>query len=366
MAKQVTNAEQKGFQNVISPLFLLRVGGLPIDIVDDLCFKETKTWVEALLFLEDRLTERKGRLVDVLHKAVNTHKEDRELRRKLINLKRDVFNVRMPSNLDEVRCITDSLSLHEYALLNEWLDLWDRYRERLAAIPEVFTRELYQKRAQLKEFINIPDFRKGVLLSSPLLDQAIDTYIASDTRQLNRQARTVERSLVEYLFRTACKTSPFSTFTAVCAGTFDDTEAENSLNITFQLEGMDKKSFTRLNMAVLSKLSSLILASPEISRELPVQIMPGWHIQNNRIRYLRRMQSMDEIDEEAAIVLDVVHENVFYLPLGRLLNNLLELMGDGRKVGWVRSLANSAMTLNTKVQKRRSKPICDISCAWDF
>jgi hypothetical protein len=63
------------------------------------------------------------------------------------------------------------------------------------------------------------------LLSSPLLDDAISAYIGSDNLQLNREARTVERSLVEYLLRTACKTSPFSTLTSVCLGTFEYEQA---------------------------------------------------------------------------------------------------------------------------------------------
>jgi hypothetical protein len=94
---------------------------------------------------------------------------------------------------------------------------------------------------------------------------------------------------------------------------------------------MRKRSFIRLNMAILSKISSLILSADALRKNLPVQLTPGWHIQNNRIRYLRRVESLDEGNEQTSRVMNVIHENVFYLPVGQLLTTLLTLLGNGRK-----------------------------------
>jgi hypothetical protein len=340
MAMLVQKTESKCFRSAPTPRFLLRIGGLPINVVDDLRFEHTNQWIETLLSFEQALLERKGRLVDALHEEVNTCKEQISMRRKLINLKRDVFNMRMLNNIADVREIASALSSPTREWLEEWADLWERYQHLSAHGSEIFQQEMCQKRALFKQVINTEDFRKGILLASPVLDQAINSYLASDNLRLNRTARTVERSLVEYLLRTACKTSPFSTFTTVSSGTIEanTTDALNQV-IAYETESMEKKSFIRLNMAVLSRLSSLILSSGMSRKDLPVQFTTDHHIQNNRIRYLRRIQNMNDIDEEAPIALDQIHENVFYLPVGKLLASLLAFMGN-HKIRYGEIIAN--------------------------
>src|SRR6185437_2371705 len=145
--------------------------------------------------LENMLASRKEKLADALHEAVSTYKEYRGVRRKLINLRRDIFNMRALENIAETIALAEMLTSPERELLLEWIDLWAKYRDLLDAGQELFARELSQKRARLKQVIEIADFRKGLALASPLLDSAIDAYLASDNLQLNRSSRTVERSL---------------------------------------------------------------------------------------------------------------------------------------------------------------------------
>src|SRR5450432_1758345 len=100
MVHQILGIEKRNFSSAVSPQFLLRVGGLPINVVDDLRFEKTAHAIEGILSFERLLAGRKDRLVEVLHEAVSTHKEDQKLRRKLIGLKRDVFNMRRPNSTD--------------------------------------------------------------------------------------------------------------------------------------------------------------------------------------------------------------------------------------------------------------------------
>jgi Lantibiotic dehydratase, N terminus len=333
MADTLKIAEKENVQNIVTLPFLLRVGGLPLDVVDGLRFAETANWAEGVLSLENMLAGRKEQVADALYAAVHTYKEERAVRRKLINLRRDVFNMRALENSAELKAFAETLASPERELLLDWVDLWEKHSHLLRAGQELFTQELSQKRAHLKHIVEIMDFRKGLALASPILDNAIDAYLAADNLHLNRSSRTVERSLVEYLLRTACKTSPFSTFTAVCPGTFDNQATEGDPDILYQIEGMEKKSFTRLNVAVLARLSAFIVASPQIRSELLVSMTPGWHILNGRIRYLRKMQRMENtIDEADASSIEIIHENVFYLAVGPLLQTLIDLLRDGRKV----------------------------------
>ena len=319
--------------SAITPRFLLRVGGLPINCLDTLRFEQTAQWQNALLSLESLLLRQKSRLVDILHQAVNTYKEEQALRRKLINLKRDVFNMRLPHGTGEARAIAQLLEADERSLLLEWLDLWERYQQQLALGPDILACELEQKRGLLKQLINTPDFRKGVLLSSPILHQAIEGYMASHNLNLNREARTVERSLLEYLFRAACKTSPFSTFTPVSIGIVEDKEEKElpANDIDLQISDGEKRSFTRLNMVILSRLSAQILACEEVRKALLVRITNGWRLRGKTIEYVRRKPVIDTLDLDVSLPLDFIQEHVIQLPVGALLRDLLELLGDGRE-----------------------------------
>ena len=335
MNMQMTHIAHRKYTSTVTPRFLLRVGGLPMNAVSELRFEQTMHWQETVFSLEGQLLQRKEHLVDVLHNAVKMHTENQALRRKLINLKRDIFNMRLPGNTNEFHHLTNALLPEDGVLLEEWLGIWDTYQQTLACGTDILLQELCQQRQSLKKWIETPDFRAGILLSSQVLDAAIDSYLASDNRRLNREARTVERSLLEYLQRTACKTSPFSTFTPVCLGMFSrvaDGDTDKTQDITLQIAEMDKRSFVRLNMLILARLTSQILASPEVKRDIPVKVTTGWHWQNGRIKYVRRRPTMDGTGEEALSVLDIMHENVIQLPAGQLLRDLILLMGDGHEI----------------------------------
>ncbi len=331
MSTHVQQVPQELFTSMVTPQFLLRVAGLPITVIDDLHFKQTAQWMDSVLALESVLAIRRDGLVDSLHEAVNTYKEDQVLRRKLINLKRSIFTMRLLAKQTDARQIIDILAPEAAALLQEWLDLCARYQEAQAQGPEILARELSQKRALLKEIFDTPDFRKGILLASPVLDEAVNTYLRSDNVKLTRESRTVERSLLEYLLRMTCKTSPFSTFTSVSLGTFAPPQESGEQDIELSLATVEKQSFTRLNMMLLSRFSRQILAAPDIKWNLPVCLTVGWRILDGKVKYIRRRVSADDYDGQMAKVLDFIQENIILLPVGPLLSRIIDLMKDGHE-----------------------------------
>jgi hypothetical protein len=320
--------------SLITPRFLLRVGGLSVNIFDDLRFEQTIRWQEMLLSLEDQLASHKDCLVDRLHEAVNSHKEDQVLRRRLINLKRQIFNLHLPHGSTEGRALALKLPENDGALLHAWLDVWEQCQQQRKLGSHILNDELRQKRAQLKEILNDEDFRKGILLSSPILDQAIAGYLASDNLQLNREARTVERSLLEYLFRTVYKTSPFSTFTPVSIGHFEERGTISDGCIDLAIQSIEKHSFTRLNMIILSRISTQIQASLDVRTALRIRITNGWRLRNDHVEYIRRKPMMDVNDPDATLLLDHVEEHIIQLPVRALLQHLLAFMGDGHEEKW--------------------------------
>ncbi|MEU1689066.1 lantibiotic dehydratase [Micromonospora sp. NPDC005707] len=323
-------------------VFMLRTAGLPLEVADRLAFDRTAAWARRTLDLEDRLRATGPPLADALQEAVARNLADDRLRRRLIRLRRDVWNLRRPDPADPAAWPAAELGAETHRMLAGWLDTFAAYRRELAEGAAVLAAELAQRRDVLRELADDPDLRGGILLASPSLDQYLPTYLAAPGR-LGKRARRVERSLLEYAFRTACKTSPFSRLTTVNVGTFAPSDGPllDVAPVTDRT-GDAKRGAARLNLAALGRLSAVVLADETLRADLPVALTTGWRIERGRLRYLRRRRTSSE-DGEAAITLESIHESLFVLPTGRVLHDILAALDGGR----VRRLADLVDELTT-------------------
>lgn len=306
----------------LTPRFMLRVAGLPLDTADRLTAPRSAAWADRVLDNETRLREHGARISDLLQARVGEHLDDPGSRRLLINLRRDVFTGRAPRGLDRAAAL---LPEEEAAELRQWVRARADQEELLRQGADLVTGETAECREELRRIAATTDLRLGVQLSSPTLDEHLDAYLGRPGGRLSKRQRRMERSLLEYLYRTACKTSPFSTLTSVCAGTFTDDDTAGLLDVV--ADDWDKRSTTRLNVAVLSRLSALMADTPAARGDLPVRATGGLEVHRDRVRYLRRLRE-NSGGEDAAVTLDTVHENLYYLPTGRLLTDVLHLLAD--------------------------------------
>ncbi|MFC0597290.1 lantibiotic dehydratase [Streptomyces palmae] len=330
---------------ILVPRFLLRVGGLPFDTATRLTAPRTAAWADELLDGEEALKECGARLADTLQERVAQSLDDAAARRTLINLRRAVFNGRTPKGLDAAAELLPPADV-------EALRHWAAERERLAALraagEAIRAEEAATARAELRRITAESDLRHGIQLSSPTLDGYLDDYLRRPAdAKLSKRERRLERSLLEYLYRTACKTSPFSTLTAVALGSFtsDPRRPAEAPALSAEARGWHKHSTTRLNMAVLARISELLAGDPDIRRDLPVRLTGGLEIGPERVRYLRKLRNSDNVATDAAVSLEAVHERLFYLPSGEVLAEVLELFADGatRRFGEaVRALSDPA------------------------
>lgn len=325
-----------------TPYVLLRVGGLPIDAADALRFPATAAWADAMLAIEAELDALAQPLTDALQTAFLHHREEQAARRQLIDAKRAVHQRQGLARSQALRAAIPLLAPATQELAVCWLALLERQQQRRAEGAEQFDAELRSKRRVLKQLLHDADFRSGVVLSSADLDQALDKYLLADELQLNKQARRAERSLLEYLYRTSAKTSPFSTLTPVCAGSFcDDPDGAAML---VEMSSMAKQSHVRLHVGVLAQLGVLISADSAQRRLLPVALTPSWQIVGQQLRYLRRRREADEQNADAPGMVTVVHEDVFYLPLTDMLRGVLHALSGGQSA----TLADLATALSAE------------------
>lgn len=322
-------------------VFMLRTAGLPIEVADGLAFAGTAGWARRVLAAEQRLRDTGQELADALQDAVGRNLADDGLRQRLIRLRRDVYNLRPPRPADPDQWPVEALGAHTHARLCDWLAALAAYRTERAAGSALLERELADRRALLADLADHPDLRGGILLASPSLDQYLSTYLRAGgaAASPSKRTRRVERSLLEYAYRTACKTSPFSRLTTVNVGWFGSGGGEllavqpgvgdagpvgHAATV-----GMDKVGRARLNLAALGRISAIVLADETLRPDLPVTVTTGWRVQHGRIRYLRRRRTSTD-DGDAAVTMESIHESLFQLPTGRLLEDILELLAGGR------------------------------------
>nr|WP_329569569.1 lantibiotic dehydratase [Kitasatospora sp. NBC_01266] len=307
--------------------FMLRFGGLPVEAVHGLRAPESVGWAERLLAEEERLAELADGLNEPLG-ALVAASEDAGFRRQLLALRRQVFNNRLPAELDAALALAERLAAPTGVRLAEWLCA----RQRLAALADLgeptLAAELADTRGVLRKLAERDELRLGLLLASPSLAERLPAQLGEPGAALDKRARKMERSLLSYLYRTACKTSPFSTFTPVAVGTFDapdPCDASGSIDAPLPqpelVVGTGRGSHPRLNVVALARLAELIAADPVRRRDLPLALASGWELTEDRVRYVQR--SVTAADGATPVSFDAARDRLFFLRLSGVLEQLI-------------------------------------------
>lgn len=301
----------------LNPLSILRIGGMPLDTVRALRFPETLRWAEDVLALRDTLEQRKEAVGDALADAVGGTDDDRR-RRDLLALRRDVHNLRTPRDPAAARRLATQLGPPARDQVGDWLDLRARYERLRGEGTAVLDSEIRQRREYLRGLARDPRLRHGLLLASPSLDRYLPAYLDAPPGPLSKRARRIEGSLLDYVFRSACKTSPFSTFTSLALARFG--KGDGRPLAADGIAGLGR-SHPRLNVAALVRLAEVIAGDAALRADLPVEVTSGWQADSDRIRYVRRTRQAGDAD--AAVTFDALHENLLYLSRGPILKEVL-------------------------------------------
>ncbi|WP_234433782.1 lantibiotic dehydratase [Streptomyces rimosus] len=319
--------------STLGPRFMARIGGLPYDAVAGLRQPRSVAWAGRVLDLQDRLRAEGAQLSDALHALVGAN-EDEHFRRQLLNTRRKVFTGVLPRDGEEV---ADRVGGELGTDLRRWLRLHQELRELLAE--PVVDEELAAARTHLVELAGQPRLRQGLLLASAVLDEQLGSYLTAGAGPLNKKQRRIERSLLEYVYRSACKTSPFSAFTGIAVGEFRSGGPHG-----FALAADERwTDHTQLNIAVLDRLGELVTADERLRGDLPVTLVSGWTSDTDRIRYVRRTVTAG--DDSVTASFDAVSETMFFLRHTGGLDVLIALFADGTPLRYRELLARFAERL---------------------
>lgn len=310
----------------LRPAFMVRVAGLPVESVRGLRCPGSRRWADEVLDGSAQLTLVAKKAGDRLHDLIGGS-DDEPLRRALLTLRRDIFNDRLPAAdladalLSRIRALDPAAA----ATLADWLTGRRALDERRGAGAALLAAETGRSREALRELAGHERLRRGLLLASPALDAQLDAYrrtVPADGGRPDKKQRKIERSLLSYLYRTACKTSPFSTFTGVALGSLTGTDG---LRLRVDEEW---RAQARLNVVTLGRLADAVVADPARRADLPVAPASGWGRDDDRVRYVRRWVTAG--DDDTAVTFDAVKDRLFFLRRSGTLDRLLGLFEERR------------------------------------
>ncbi|MFE2207884.1 lantibiotic dehydratase [Streptomyces rubiginosohelvolus] len=304
-----------------APAFMLRVAGLPVDEVRALRCPDSRRWADDVLDTTGQLALLAGKAADQLHGLIGGS-DDEPLRRALLKLRRDVFNNRLPDPVAAEDALTRVRALDPAAAraLADWLTGRRALADQRDAGAALLADETGRTRTELARIAGHERLCKGLLLASPTLDAQLDAYREKASRpgaRPDRKQRKIERSLLSYVYRTACKTSPFSTFTGVAPGVLGGSDG---LRVRV---GEEWRTQVRLNVVALGRLADAVIADPVRRADLPLALASGWGRDDDRVRYVRRWVTAG--DDDTAVTFDAVKDRLFFLRRSGTLERLLGL-----------------------------------------
>ncbi len=144
--------------------------------------------------------------------------EDADAQKKLLNIKRDIFNSRKLATKSE--SFIANLPYPDFvAELNALLHKIETLEEALLKLKLQFDDIIAANKIKFKNKINSSEVLKnGLLLSSLEIIKALDHYVNPNIQLSQKREQALELSLIKYFSRACTKPSPFSTFTNISLG----------------------------------------------------------------------------------------------------------------------------------------------------
>ena len=249
-----------------SPLFLVRIAGLPGSAMDEIGIPDCDEAVECARTLQRELGEARARLVDELYRL--TPQAPPDLRRFLLAVKRDAFNGR---SLDRHAKMEGWPRLLELAgaALPRVLDLEVRLAAADERIEKLYRDGEERERAALARHLGNRKLLRGIALASQDLVEELPRRLGNHQGTGGRKERKAERSLLRYISRAALKLSPYSTLTPIGLGTVCDAPLP-SLRLVG--EKWQESSLFRAKRYLLDQYREILLRYPPIRKDLEVEL----------------------------------------------------------------------------------------------
>lgn len=254
-------AEQMRFDKL--PVFLVRKNNIPIRFIQKFSSPGLHRKIQIHQESQNKL---KGYIdhfiknIEVVIKEVHDNQE----RKKLINLKRDIYNLRprFVNNIQKNKEILLQTSLFEQAdaIQQEYQlchSLLEEIREYFEDKKQVERSALYEAFSKESTLMNTLKFIQ------PTIMEKARSYFDLPVEKHGVKQRKLDYTLLKLLTRATLKTSPFSTLTKVGLGEFSD-----RLPMSKEISEGRQYTVTNLNITYMLRLFEKVLLRPSVIKKL--------------------------------------------------------------------------------------------------
>lgn len=262
---------------------LFRLAGGDFEDLAGLDFVRCREIFDRVHLLYKTREQLKEKISTAIHLAVASA-QDETTKKKLLNLRRDIYNDRAVKEQGWQLLATSTTSPE----FHQWiLDYRENSKEAALLLEKghtVFTDELASERQQLHALLQQDKIQKGLVLSSRSLLEACEKYFGRAAGPLDKKELHTEHSLLKYLSRIYAKISPFSTFNSISTGCF--TDAYTDLYGMLPGGSTEMISHIFLNNLAFRRLKTLITHDEQIYERLPIRINPTVMLKNGAFSFL--------------------------------------------------------------------------------
>ncbi len=203
------------------PIFAIRTGNISIEVLENLCSKRLSTKRAELAQVKDHLERAANRVIDMLYHVIGSESNHHK-RVQILELRRLLLDRKKIHKL-AIERVENILSSDYQREINNLVEIAKRHLVLLHEYRELYDSEIQRIRLEYKRALAQPNYLHGVLFASANLFSNTEKYLKSrDNINPKKADRIVEFSHLNYLLRSAVKTSPFATFTQITLGRFEN------------------------------------------------------------------------------------------------------------------------------------------------
>jgi hypothetical protein len=219
----VAGGATSGFE--VAPYAVVRFNLLPATgLAEEGTARATEVAFGRISELGDQISQAGAELAGVLTRLVPAAEDAG--RRELLRLRRDLHNGRRPTQ----STLTATLPLLDETAagrLDDWLAADATAAALATELAGGYDAALGAERRRLYDLCAQPDFQAAVAMTSASLWQGAALAAREDPAAPGRRTRKSEPGLLKYALRALAKTSPFSRYTAVAIGWWQDGDGQS-------------------------------------------------------------------------------------------------------------------------------------------
>lgn len=249
---------------------LLRIAGEPFDKADSLVLNKARQMAIELQDEKAILDVKKNSLTERLFSEITALQDD-HARKKLLNIKRDIYNNRS-INKKDYELSSGFLSAGMMAELDVFLQSRETFRGNYEAGRQIYINEVKEIRDELKKHLKNDVYMRGLMMGSSVLLNELFKYF--ENNRYTGKVEHTELGLIKYYSRMFSKTSPFSTFTNLAFANLGEAGPMLSMANGEDKYFKDIQSLVRLNAHILKYFLNILSCYPGFYRNIEMKLNP--------------------------------------------------------------------------------------------